>query len=329
MPSIKDVAKHAGVSTTTVSRVMNNFPSISESTRKKVFDSIKTLDYHPDCMARSLSKKQSLIIGVIIPDCSHMFFSELIKHIEMTAQNNGYKILLCNSLDDKEKELSYINMLKEKRVDGIIMGSHLINTEAYKSIDKPIITFDRCIDEKIPYVGSDNFTGGVLATQHLIDRGCNRLLHISGSLKLTSLANKRSDGFKLTCLENNISYDIIEYQHAHLTFDYFYNFIQREVSKFLHEVDGIFCSNDMLAYALYVYCMDHNIAVPHDIKIVGYDYSQFTRILKNPKITTIAQPVQMIGELLCSNIIRLIADTETAKVYSQIVAVELIQGTTT
>lgn len=329
MPSIKDVAKHAGVSTTTVSRVMNNFPSISESTRKKVFDSISTLDYHPDYIARSLSKKHSLIIGVIIPDCSHMFFSELIKHIEMTAQNNGYKILLCNSLDDKEKELSYINMLKEKRVDGIIMGSHLINTEAYKSIDKPIITFDRYIDDKIPYIGSDNFTGGVLATEHLISKGCRRLLHISGSSKLTSLANKRSDGFKLTCLENNISYQIIEYQHAHLTFDYFYEFIQNEVSKYLHDIDGIFCSNDILAYALYVYCLNHSISVPDDIKIVGYDYSQFTRILQNPKITTIAQPIQMLGELLCSNIIRLIEEDAATKVYSQIVAVELIQGTTT
>ncbi|WP_069997101.1 LacI family DNA-binding transcriptional regulator [Cellulosilyticum sp. I15G10I2] len=329
MPSIKDVARHAGVSTTTVSRVMNNFPNISESTRKKVFDSIRTLDYHPDYIARSLSKKQSLIIGVIIPDCSHMFFSELVKHIEMTAQNNGYKILLCNSLDDKEKELSYINMLKEKRVDGIIMGSHLINTEAYKSIEKPIITFDRCLDDKIPYVGSDNFTGGVLATQHLIDRGCKKLLHISGSLKLTSLANKRSDGFKLTCLENNVSYQIIEYQHTKLTFDYFYDFIEKEVSKFLHTVDGVFCSNDMLAYALYVYCLNNNLTVPEDIKIIGYDNSQFTRILQNPKITTIAQPIQILGELLCSNIIRLIEHDEQAKVYSQIVAVELVQGTTT
>ncbi len=329
MPSIKDVAKHAGVSTTTVSRVMNDFPSISKSTRKKVLDSIRALDYHPDSIARSLSKKQSLIIGVIFPDCSYVFFSELIKYIEMTAQDNGYKILLCNSLDDREKELSYINMLKEKRVDGIIMGSHLINTEFYKSIDKPIITFDRCIDNKIPYIGSDNFTGGVLATQHLIDKGCKNLLHISGPLKLTSLANKRLDGFKLTCLENNIPYKIVEHPHANPSFDYFYGFIEKEVSKFLNLVDGVFCSNDMMAYALYVYCVNHNLTVPNDIKIIGYDYSQFTRILQNPKITTIAQPIQVLGELLCSNIIRLIEEDVSSKVYSQIVSVELIQGTTT
>ncbi len=329
MPSIKDVAQHAGVSITTVSRVMNNFPNISEATRQKVFNSIKVLDYHPDYIARSLSKKQSLIIGVIIPDCSHMFFSELIKHIEMTAQANGYKILVCNSLDDKEKELSYINMLKEKRVDGIIMGSHLMNTEAYKSIDKPIIAFDRFIDDKIPYVASDNFTGGVIATQHLINKGCQRLLHISGALKLSSLANKRADGFKLTCMENNIPYQIVEYQHTKLTFDYYYNFIEQEISPLLPTVDGVFCSSDILAYALYVYALNHNISVPGDLKIIGYDYSQFTRMLQNPKITTIAQPVHVLGELLCTNLIRLIEEDESSRVYSQAIAVELIQGTTT
>lgn len=329
MCSIKDVAKHANVSVTTVSRVLNDFPNISAKTRQKVLDSITALDYHPDYMARSLSKQQSLIIGVIIPDCSHPFFAELVKHIEMTAENNGYKILLCNSLNDEKKERSYINMLKEKRVAGIIMGSHLINTDFYQSIHRPIITFDRYLGDNIPYIGSDNFTGGQLATQHLIDSGCKSLLHISGSHQLHTQANKRSDGFKITCIENHIDYQVLEYQYAQLTFDYYYEYIKTTVSPLLSEIDGVFCSNDILAYALYVYCTNHDISVPKTLKIVGYDYCQFTRLLQHPRITTIAQPIPIIGELLSKNIIQMIEDGETHNVYSQTLGVKLVKGITT
>ncbi len=326
MATIKDVAKEAGVSITTVSRLLNNNNYISDSTRKKIRDAMKRLDYHPHQIARALSKKQTHILGLILPDSSHSFFGQLIKAIEMTAQSKDYKILLCNSLNDKEKELSYINMLKENRVDGIIMGSHALDLDAYKTIKKPLVTFDRYIDDTIPYVASDSYTGGQLATQHLIDQGCKQLLHISGPLKLSTFANRRADGFKLTCIENHIAYDIIESEYTKLSYSYFYQFIETTISSYLHKIDGVFCSNDILAYALYVYCIKHNINVPERIKIVGYDFCRFSRMLKTPRLTTIAQPIDLIGQILSKSLIDLIEKKET---YNQQLSVKLIKGETT
>lgn len=326
MSTIKDVAREAGVSIATVSRVLNNNNYISEPTRKKVVTVMENLDYHPHQIARALSKKESYIIGAIMPDSSHSFFAQLVKSIEKTAELKGYKVMLCNSMNDKEKELSYINMLKENRVDGIIVGSHASDTQAYKNLKKAIITFDRYFDDTIPYVACDNFSGGQLATKHLIEAGCQKLLHISGPLGLTTYANRRAEAFKLTCIENNIPYEIIEYQNTQLTFDYFYSFIEKIAYKHLDQVDGVFCSSDILAYALYVYCINHDIAVPSQIKIVGYDYCQFARTLKTPKLTTIAQPIDLIGQVLCTSLIQLIKHEET---YSQQLAVTLIKGDTT
>jgi len=327
MPTIKDVAKKAGVSITTVSRVLNNTNYISDSTRNKVVAAMKELDYHPHQVARALSKKHTFIIGAILPDSSHPFFAQLLKAIEETALKEDYKVLLCNSFNDKEKGLSYINMLKENRVDGIIMGSHALDIDEYKKINKPIITFERYIDDNIPYISSDNYEGGRLATKHLIDQGCKSLLHISGPFKLSIFSNRRADAFKLTCIENNIDFEIIEAQHAKLSFDYFYNFIENNISNYLSKVDGVFCSNDILAYALYVYCKNNGIDVPGTIKIVGYDYCQFSRMLKTPTLTTIAQPIDLIGRYLCNNLIKMIEKKEG--VYNQILSVKLIKGDTT
>ncbi|MBN2220869.1 MAG: LacI family DNA-binding transcriptional regulator, partial [Vallitaleaceae bacterium] len=147
MSNIKDVARVAGVSITTVSRVLNNTNYISAETKKKVYDAIHELDYHPHQIARALSKKQSFIIGLILPDSSHPFFAQLAKAIEKTAELSEYKVLLCNSLNDKEKETKYIKMLRENRADGIIMGSHALNTKEYEKIQYPVVTFDRTIGE--------------------------------------------------------------------------------------------------------------------------------------------------------------------------------------
>src|SRR5512136_1608038 len=124
MPTIKDVAQLAGVTVTTVSRVLNNKGYISDQTRKKVGDAMKELDYVPNEMARSLLKQRSSIIGLIVPAVSHPFFGELAMHVEYYAYEMGYKILLCNSHLDSAKERDYIDMLKRHKVDGIIMGSH-------------------------------------------------------------------------------------------------------------------------------------------------------------------------------------------------------------
>lgn len=325
MITIKEVAKEAGVSITTVSRVLNNKGYISADTRHKVQQAMKKLDYHPHQIARALSKKQSFLVGLIIPDSSLPFFAQLGTAIEQQCYALGYKVILCNSLNDREKEQSYIQMLRDNRVDGIIMGSHALDLDDYQSLDRPVITFERSI-EGVPFVSSDNYLGGQLATQHLIDAGCKRLLHISGPLNLSILANRRSDAFQLTCTRQQIDYTIVEYEHTHLDFNYYVDYIEQTIAPILGEYDGVFCSNDYLAYALYLYCQKTSIQVPETLKIIGYDYSQFAQILASPKLTTIAQPIDTLGHQLAKGLITLI---EKEDMHSQQLPVTLIQGQTT
>lgn len=325
--NIKDVAKKAGVSITTVSRVLNNHPNVSEKTKSIVTHAMQELNYYPHQIARALSKKQSFLVGMLVPDCSNPFFAELIKYVELNAQNCDYRLLLCNSLNDIERELKYVTMLKQNRVDGIIMGTHTLDLSFYKHLNAPAIIFDRYIDESIPYVSCDNFHGGQLATTHLIENGCKNLLHISGALNLNSLVNRRSEAFKLTCIENNIPFQVMELAHTNLTYEYYHDFIIEHVKPVLHNLDGVFCTNDLLAYALYVYCQENNINVPKDLKIIGYDNDSFIRTLKTPRITTIAQPIEELANALWDGILELIEkpSTSTQHTHNRVVSVHLIE----
>ncbi|UCZ53897.1 LacI family DNA-binding transcriptional regulator [Bacillus shivajii] len=329
MANIKDVAKKAGVSVTTVSRVINNRGYIGKETRRKVEEAMAAIDYSPNQIARALQRSQSYIIGIIVPDSGHPFFAELIKNIEMYAYKSNYKLLVCNSLDEAEKETNYISMLKENRVDGIIMCSQTLNVEEYKKVNLPIVSFDRIISNDIPYVTSDNFHGGELATEHLINKGCKKLLHVSGPLNLDVLPNRRADAFKLTCMKYNIPFHIVEGEFSRQAFSYYpEDFIEEKVAEQLSEYDGVFCSNDILAYAIYIHALKQNIKVPEQLKIIGYDHNQFTKFLQNPKLTTINQPADKLGKAICSNLIKMI-ENEDNDVNNTIVDVEFIQGETT
>lgn len=329
MPGIKDVAKKAGVSVTTVSRVINNRGYISKKTRKKVEDTMHDMDYQPNQIARALLKNQTYLIGVIVPDSNHPFFAELVKYIEEYASRFNYKILICNSLENYENETRYISMLRQNRVDGIIMCSHTLDIDEYKKARLPIVSFDRVISNEIPYVASDNFEGGKMATEYLIKKGCKSLMHISGYLKFDCLSNRRKDAFKLTCMEHNIPYKIIEEDHNKMNFDYYEKFISSEVSKYIKDVDGVFCSNDIVAYALYLYAVKQGINVPKDLKIIGYDNHSFTRMLKTPRLSTISQPIEKIGKALSSSIIKLIESGDKRNINNVTLDVELIEGETT
>ncbi|WP_416147578.1 LacI family DNA-binding transcriptional regulator [Salipaludibacillus sp. HK11] len=328
MVGIKDVAIKAGVSVTTVSRVMNNRGYIGEETRKKVEDAITTLDYSPNQIARSLLSNQSHLIGLIVPEMKNPFFSEIMQWVEYYASLKNYKIIICNSVNDKIKEHGYLQMLKEHRADGVIMCSHTLDTEVYKKLSIPSVSFDRIISSKIPYVASDNYHGGELATRHLIDQGCKTLLHISGPLNFEMLSNRRFDAFQMTCTRHNIKWEVVEGAKVDATFDDNYRFIEEEVSEHLSEYDGVFCSNDLMAYALSIYASKNKINIPEDLKVIGYDYHSFTRMLQSPKLTSIKQPIELLAKQLVRSLVKQIENKEPLAERT-IFDVELIQGDTT
>lgn len=294
MATIHDVALKAGVSVTTVSRVLNNRGYISEDTRKKVFDSMAEMNYQPNEIARSLLRKQSNIIGLIIPMVSHPFFSELANHVEYYAHHAGCKILLCNSQLDPVKEREYIEMLKRNRVDGIIMGSHTLEVEEYKHLRSPIVTIDRQIDD-IPYVSSDNYQGGKLATELLVRKGCRKIAHISGNLELALLANRRTEAFRETAEKFGVEHMTIQTDMN--VFDQ--QQYKRIISSLLEEhpdIDGIFATSDIIAAFAVKGCLHAGKRVPEDVRIIGYDDVSVASWL-TPEISSIRQPVGEIGRM--------------------------------
>jgi len=325
MPTIKDVALKAGVSVTTVSRVLNNRGYLSEELKVKVYGAMEELNYRPNELARSLSRSKSNIIGLIIPHVSHPFFGELAGHIEDHAYRNGYKLLLCNSQLDKSKEMDHIDMLRASRVDGIIMGSHTLEVEAYHQIHLPVVTFDRKLSDNIPYICSDNYHGGALATTLLIDKGCRKLAHIGGHPHLNVLSLERHRAFKDIAEQRGVWHTSLHTDINGFNFQE-YGRLLEQLFREHPDVDGIFASSDIIAAFALKACQEIERRVPEDIKIIGYDGISL-RSLMMPSITTIRQPIEEIGKLAVDLILEQVEGNPVAM--EHVLPVELEVGGTT
>ena len=193
---IQDVAKKAGVSATTVSRVLNNRGYISDETREKVNKAMKELNYFPNDVARSLFNKRTNLIGLIIPTVSNPFFGELTFYIETICNSIGYKILICNSLNNIENEKKYLEMLMRNQVDGIIVGTHNQGILDYKNDNLAAVSIDTYLSENIPIIGSDNYNGGKIATELLLAKGCKNIINIDGDCNLKTQARLRKVAYE-------------------------------------------------------------------------------------------------------------------------------------
>lgn len=325
MSTIKDVAQKAGVTVTTVSRILNNRGYIGEETRRKVQKVMEELDYHPNEIARSLFRKKSNMIGIIIPTVSHPFFSELSNYIEYYAYNSGYKILLCNSQLDRTKEKEYVDMLKRHKVDGIIMGSHTLEVDEYVNLNLPVVSLERCIAEDIPYVSADNYEGGRLATNLLIEKGCKKIAHICGSLRLNLLANKRSEAFIDIVRKKDIEHVVVQTELNSFDLNQDEILIHSLLMDY-PDIDGLFASSDIKAAYAIKACYQLKKKVPESIKIVGFDDVKIASIIV-PQISTIKQPIEEMSRLVIELLIKQI-NGEAVPV-KNILPVSLIERQTT
>jgi LacI family sucrose operon transcriptional repressor len=325
IPTIKDVAKKAGVSVTTVSRVLNNRGYISEATRRKVYQTMEDLDYHPNEVARSLFRKKSNIIGLIVPTVAHPFFGELTSYLETYAYSRGYKVLICNSQLNALKEQEYIWMLRRNQVDGIVMASHTLEVEEYKKLNLPVVSFDRFISSRIPYVTSDNYQGGRLAVEHLLQRGCTKIAHLCGSLDLDMLANQRHRAFMNVAEEKNIPYCTVQTDVNVFEVDEYEELLTDLLVRH-PDLDGLFLNSDIMAIAAIKVCGKLGMRIPQDIKIIGYDDVSIASLV-SPQITTIRQPLAQMSELS----VKLIEDLVKKKAVptENCLPVELIERGTT
>lgn len=325
MATIKDVAQLAGVSVTTVSRVINDRGYLSDKVKKQVQDAMQALDYYPNDLARALNHQKSYSFGLIIPTVAHPFFGEIALAMETYAYTQGYKITLCNSCHDIEKERDYIAMLRRNQVDGIIMGSHLIDVQDYIGHHLPLVTLDREISSAIPYVSCDNYVGGELAARHLIESGCRNLVHMCGNLKVPMLSNQRTDALKKVCKENGIHYAIYEAGGSFVDEDQECQWIS-QILKENPDCDGIFATSDPTASRVIQTAALMGKDVPQDLKVVGFDGSKVFKYF-SPSLTTIKQPVEMISKYAIQYLIDQInGETVPSKT---ILPVELYKGGST
>jgi len=290
MATLKDVAERAGVTVTTISRMLNNRVQVSQKTRDKIIRAMEELDYQPNELARSLSKKNSQMIGLIVASASNYFFAKVINSVERYCSAYGYKLLLCVSNHESEKEIEYFNMLKAHKVTGVILASHTQNLNKYLNLNAPIITFDRTLSPEIPSVCSDNYHGGILAANHLIEKGCKSPAYFMDTPVNGIYANLRYDGFADTFKKHGIEPVLyLAPKECFISMKYEDSVI--EFFKQYPDVDCIFTSNDIIAAHVLQYCAKNGIDVPGQIKVIGYDDIELARFC-TPALTTIRQPVE-------------------------------------
>lgn len=321
MANIKDVAKLANVSVATVSRVINNKGYVNEETRKLVEEAIKKLNYIPNEFARSLYKKVSKTIGVIFPHLSNSFYYYVLEGIEEVAFNNGYKVMICNSHEDDEREEEYIKQFVKYNIDGLITGSNSNLIHKYKELNIPLVSIDRIIDKDIPSVTSDNTGGGYLAAKKLISSGCKNLVHFRGpSILLT--VQERTRGYD-KCLHE---FGLFSWQIDLAFIDPDVNII-RTFLKNHPEIDGVFCDSDIIATIVVSELIKLGKKIPDDVQVVGYDNTLIAELF-TPKLTTVSQRMFDMGEEAMNSLSKLINGEDDFD-FHKLIPVDLIERDTT
>lgn len=300
MTSIREVAKIAGVSPSTVSRVMNGTAKVDEEKQQRVLAAIEETGFKPNELARALFKKSSKMIGVIVPNIENPFFNEMAKAIEEEAFRGGYKMLLCNSNDDGEKELANIEMLNQMKADGIVIMTNCDSTgKAIAGCELPVVVVDRKVSGggEIAYIESNHYEGGRIAMKHLLECGCKNIVCMRGPQELSS-GLKRYQGYKSICEEHGIKEQYVDCSYG-------YDSGIKATKKLLRNypgVDGIIAPNDMVAASVYKVLHNEGLRVPEDIQIIGFDNIKFSRLF-TPELTTIEQPITDMGTLAARIII--------------------------
>lgn len=303
MANIKDVAKIAGVGIATVSRVINDSGYVKKETREKVEKVIKEVNYIPNEIARSMTKQRNNIVAFILPNSAYLFFGELLYYVEEELYKHGYKVMLCNSSEKLEKEIVYLEMLKNNRVDAVII---LTNNDVEPYLDKslPIISFDRRF-EGIPFVASDNYAGGVLAAKKLVESGCKKFMFIGDDAQgdhteVHTEVTKRRLGFNEYLNSVGIN-DVLNVEYPLGNYMIGKDVIHDVLVKY-NEVDGIFAISDAAAFAIVNELEEIGKEVPKDVKVIGFDggrsFLNFGR-----KITSIGQSPELIAEAISGSIL--------------------------
>lgn len=302
MASIREVAQEAGVGVGTVSRALNGSGYVSPETRKKIEKAAKKLKYTPNELARNLYHNKTGIVGVIVPDLEHPFFSALVKHIEMELYEQGYKTMICNTVGISRREQEYLDMLERNMVDGIITASHGLEVEEYRKQAKPIVSIDRDLGAQIPLIGCDHTKGGKLAAELMLKAHRKKVFLVSG-ISPKVMANDRYVTFMKILEENGVTVlqEVMEWNI--FSWDAHYHMAE-EIFRLHPDIDGIF-GGDLAALACLNVAQRRGIRIPEDISIVGFDAMTPSNIVY-PRLTAIRQNVELLAEVSVNTLLDMV-----------------------
>ncbi|AHG80337.1 Ribose operon repressor [Mannheimia varigena USDA-ARS-USMARC-1388] len=304
MATMKDIARLAKVSTSTVSHVINNSRFVSEEIREKVLRVVQELNYTPSALARSLKVKETKTIGMLVTATSNPFFAEVMAGVEQYCQQHHYNLIIATTNGDAERLQHHLQMLVQRQVDGLLLmcGDARLNSGEQLNIPLPLVVVDWWFTElNADKIFENSISGGYLATKTLIEAGHRKIGIITGNLK-KSLAQNRLEGYKKALGEANIPLNPNWIIESH--FDFASGI--EGMNKLLEQPEkptAVFACSDTIAVGAYQAVWQKGLTVPNDISIIGYDDIELAKYL-SPPLTTISQPKAELGKLAVETLLK-------------------------
>lgn len=306
MATIRDIAQKAGVSTATVSRVLNDSGWVSEDLKQRVYRAIKETGYSPNPVARSLSRKRSNVITLIVPDIDSYFFPEVLRSVEREANRRGYSVILGNSANEAKKEQQYLEMAVEMWAAGIILtptSKH--GNKYYRSIGQrvPLVVLDRPIaDPEVAFVSGDHFLGAYQATKHLLKLGHRQIAFIKG-LDVES-SDLRFKAYCAALAESGLEVDHRLVKQGDFGLESGRKAAEELLDSGLRPT-AIQSANDMMAIGVLKALAARGLKVPRDVSLIGFDDIELCKLV-DPPLTTVVQPIEEIGRVATNLLIDMI-----------------------
>ncbi|MCK4446402.1 MAG: LacI family DNA-binding transcriptional regulator [Candidatus Marinimicrobia bacterium] len=325
--TIKDIAKELNISPSTVSRALRDHPDISTQTKKRVNSLAEELDYQPDSIAQSLKKRRTNLIGVIVPEIKHNFFSAAISGIEEVAYRAGYAIIVSQSNESYDRECVNVRALISNRVAGLLISISQTTeiSDHFKLLERqgiPFVFFDRvCEDIEASKVVVDDFHGAFKAVEHLINSGYKRIAHIAGPKHL-SISQCRLNGYLSALNKYKIQYNENYVVHGGLNEEDGIKGFQK-LLKLDKLPDALFAVNDPVAIGAFEKIKEHGLKIPGDIALVGFSNNPITALIE-PPLTTVSQPAYEVGKRAAKLLMEQIKSGENFIPRKEVLKTELI-----
>jgi LacI family transcriptional regulator len=326
--TIYDIAQKLNISAATVSRGLKDLPGTNKETKRKILAAAMEMGYHSNSFASNLRKRRGNIIGVIVPRLNSNFMSDVIAGIEKVVNDSGYNLFISQSLEIMEKEVSNSKAMFNNRVDGLLVSlayntDNIDHFEAFIKRNIPVIFFDRVQEhQQCPSIFIDNYKAGYQVTRHLIDQGCKRIMHITGS-QLRNVYVDRFNGYRKALSEQNIPFEdellIINDLNAQAG-----NAAAKQILSMENKPDAVFVSNDLCAISCMQLLKKEGIRIPEDIAFAGFNNDPASCVIE-PNLTTIDYRGYEMGEVAAKVLIgHLDNNNDLIQTHSLILRSELI-----